>query len=150
MNGEPYSLSDLRDIVVPDPPPVWPPASGVWVVLGLVMAVVLVVCWRLHVAWKRNAYRRAGLVLLGEVGTAHDVSVVLKRVALAVFPRQQVASLHGDDWVAFLNETCSRGHFSGMGVVNSSAQASPQLVERAGIWIRHHRAAEHRAPDGEN
>jgi hypothetical protein len=149
MNGELYSLSDLRDIVVPDPPPVWPPASGVWVVLGVVMVVVLVVSWRLHAAWKRKAYRRAGLALLGEVGTAHDVSVVLKRVALAVFPRRQVASLHGDDWVTFLNGTCSRSHFSEIGLTNSSAQASPQLVELAGIWIRHHRVRKYRAPDGE-
>jgi hypothetical protein len=149
MNGELYSLSDLRDIVVPDPPPLWPPASGVWVALGVVMAVGLVVCWRLHAAWKGNAYRRAGLALLGDGGTAHDVSVVLKRVALAVFPRRQVASLHGDDWVAFLNGTCSRSRFSETGLTNSSAQASPHLVELAGIWIRHHRAPEHRAPDGE-
>lgn len=147
MDGALYSLNDLRDIVVPEPPPWWPPAPGVWVVLAVVLVVAMVVFWRLLSAWKRNAYRRAGLTLLDEVNTARDVSVVLKRVALAVFPREQVASLYGPAWVAFLNATCSRSDLSDTGITDLDAQASPELIERAGLWIRHHRAAEHHAAE---
>jgi hypothetical protein len=150
MINEQYSLENLRDIVVPDPPPFWPPAPGVWVMLGIVTAAVLIVFWRLHVARKRNAYRRAGLGLLEEARTANDISVLLKRVALAVFPREQVASLYGKDWIAFLNRTCSRSHFSEMGATNSNTELSQELIEIAGIWIRHHRIPECQTPDKEH
>ena len=150
MNSEPYSLSNLRDIVVPDPPPFWPPAPGVWVVLGIVTAVVLIVCWRFHAAWKRNAYRRAGLALLGGATSAHGFAVILKRVALAVFPREQVASLYGKDWVAFLNMTCSRSDFSEVRTTDPSAEASQELIALAGIWIRHHRVPGCRTSNAEH
>ena len=150
MNSEPYSLSNLRDIVVPDPPPFWPPAPEVWIVLAIVTAVVLIVCWRLHAVRKGNAYRRAGLALLGDAGTVHDVSVVLKRVALAVFPREQVAPLYGTDWVSFLHSTCARSSLSQIAATDSSVKASQALVELAGFWIRHHRIPERRTANTEH
>ena len=150
MNSEPYSLSNLRDIVVPDPPPLWPPAPGVWVVLGIVTAVVLIVCWRLHAVRKGNAHRRAGLALLGDAGTVHDVSVVLKRVALVVFPREQVAPLYGTDWASFLHSTCARSSLSEIVATDSRVEASPALIELAGFWIRHHRVPECRTAKTEH
>lgn len=143
MTNEMYSLSNLRDIIVPDPPPLWPPAPGLWVLLGIVAAVVLILFLEFHGARKRNAYRRAGLALLEDARTVRDISVLLKRVALAVFPREQVASLYGSDWVLFLNRTCSRGNFSKIGRTDSSAEANQELIELAGIWIRHHHVSEH-------
>jgi hypothetical protein len=150
VNSEQYSLNNLRDIVVPDAPPFWPPSPGVWIALGIVAAVALILCWRFHSTWKCNAYRRAGLALLGGANTARDVSVALKRVALAVFPREQVASLYGKDWVAFLNGTCSRCHFSEIDTTDSGAGASHELIELGGIWIRHHRVLEYRTPNTEH
>jgi hypothetical protein len=142
MDGDQYSLNNLRGIAIPDPPPYWPPAPGVWVALGIVVAIALLVRWRLSVIRRRNAYRKAGLALLGDVRTSYDVSVVLKRVALAAFPREQVASLYGDDWVAFLHKTCPRSYFSAMVPSDASASSSDELVELAEIWIRHHRVPE--------
>jgi len=78
-------------------------------------------------------------MLLGSAETAYDVSVVLKRVALAVFPRDQVASLYGDDWAAFLHKTCPRSYFKALVSSNSNAEPGEDLVELASIWIRHHR-----------
>jgi len=137
-----YSLKNLRDLVIPDPPSYWPPAPGVWIVLGIVVAIVLFVSWRVRAIRGRNAYRKAGLELLGDVGSSHDVAVVLKRVALAVFPREQVASLYGDDWVAFLHRTCPRSYFSALVTSDANDQPDDEVVELAGIWIRHHRAPE--------
>ncbi len=142
MDSEQYSLNNLRDIVVPDPPPFWPPAPGVGVALGIVVVVVLFVGWRLHATRKRNAYRKAGLLLLGGAKTAHDVSVIMKRVALAVFPREQVASLYGDDWVAFLHRTCPRSYFSKMVTTDAGTEADQEFIELASLWIRHHRVPE--------
>lgn len=142
MDSDQYNLNNLRDIVIPDPPPFWPPAPGVWVALGIVVVMVLLVGWRLHAVRKRNAYRKSGLLLLRSAETAHDVSVVVKRVALAVFPREQVASLYGEGWVAFLHRTCPRSYFAALVTSDASAKADEELVELAGIWIRHHRVPE--------
>jgi len=142
MDNESYSLSNLRDIVVPDAPPFWPPAPGMWVALGLVVLALLFVGARAYMARQRNAYRRAGLLLLGDAATAHDVSVIMKRVALAAFPREQVASLYGEKWVAFLRATCPRGHFPETIMTDAGAEPDPALVALAGTWIRHHRVPE--------
>jgi len=139
MDENQYSLSNMRDIVTPDAPPFWPPAPGLWVALAMVAAILLLVAWRLYTVRNRNAYRKAGLMLLGSAETAYDVSVVLKRVALAVFPRDQVASLYGDDWAAFLHKTCPRSYFKALVSSNSNAEPGEDLVELASIWIRHHR-----------
>ena len=78
-------------------------------------------------------------MLLGRAETAYDVSVVLKRVALAVFPREKVASLYGDDWAAFLHKTCPRSYFKPLVSNDSGTEPNEELVELAGTWIRHHR-----------
>ena len=150
MDSEQYSLNNLRDIVLPDPPPFWPPAPGMWVLVAMVMSVVLVAFFLWRTSRKRNAYRRAGLALLGGVSTEHDVSVVLKRVALVVFPREQVASLHGKEWVAFLNRTCSRSHFLELATTDLNSEPGQDLIGLAGTWIRHHRIPDFRTPKTEH
>lgn len=144
MDTDQYSLTNLRDIIVPEPPPFWPPAPGVWIALGIVVVIVFFIGWRIHASRKRNAYRKAGLALMDNVRTSYDVSVVLKRVALAVFPREQVASLYGDDWVAFLHKTCPRSYFSVMVASDVSTPSDEELVELASTWIRHHQVPEAR------
>jgi uncharacterized protein DUF4381 len=145
MDSDQYSLNNLREINIPDAPSFWPPAPGLWVALGIVVALVFLVGWRLRDNRQRNAYRKAGLLLLGDVRSSHDVAVVLKRVALAVFPREQVASLYGDGWVAFLHRTCPRRYFSAMATSDANDEPDDELVELAGTWIRYHRVPETQA-----
>lgn len=142
MDGQAASLQNLRDIVVPQPPPLWPPAPGVWVVLIVVLCALVALFLWWHRARARSAYRRAGLALLDGAGTARDVDVILKRVALAAFPRPRVAPLYGDDWVTFLDSTCSRARFAPIAAAEPGAAATPELRRLAGTWIRHHRATE--------
>jgi len=143
------SLQNLRDIVEPEPPPLWPPAPGVWVVLVVVLAVVLALLLWWRRARAHSAYRRAGLALLLDARTARDVNVILKRVALAVFPRPRVAPLYGDQWVAFLDGTGSGARFASLGAIDPGAEASRTLRSQAGTWIRHHRAPAGGARGGE-
>jgi hypothetical protein len=140
VTGPETSLDRLHDIVVPEPPPLWPPAPGVWVVLVVVLCVVLalILWWRR--ARARNEYRRAGLALLAGALTSREVNVILKRVALAAFPRPRVAPLYGDEWFAFLDSTCSRAHFTAIAPIDPATEVSPELRTMAGTWIRHHRA----------
>jgi hypothetical protein len=133
------SLANLRDIAVPEPPPLWPPAPGVWVLLIVIAVVVtaLIVFWRRR--WVDNAYRRAGLALLADARTHRDVNIVLKRVALAVFPRPEVAPLYGTDWAAFLDHSCPGVRFSSLADVEDDAEATRRVRSLARTWIRRHR-----------
>jgi len=106
----------------------------------------LLVGWRLYETRRRNAYRKAGLLLLDDATTVHDVAVALKRVALAAFPREQVASLTGDEWAAFLHKTCPGSDFSTMVASDSGIEPDQSLIDLAAVWICHHRVPEGRTP----
>ena len=138
--NESADLGNLRDVVVPETPSMWPPADGVWI-LAAVAAGILAV---LFLIWRRSraasAYRRAGLALLADARSSRDLTVVLKRVALAAFPRPVVAPLHGAEWVGFLESTCSRARFALLDSSLPEVDASPEQRDLARTWIRHHRS----------
>jgi hypothetical protein len=163
MTSDPYSLDNLRDIVEPASIPWWPPAPGVWLLLGLVavwMAAGLVLWW---VHWQRQAYRRAGLRELREIAArlGHaperaaaliDLAALLKRVALVAYAREQVSALSGNTWLTFLDRTGGTARFTkgpgavlaavssrpGLAATLDAAQVTP-LVATARDWIRQHR-----------
>lgn len=131
-------LDALHDIVVPPEPPLWPPGDGLWVLLALV-GVSLAAVWRWRRAQQqRNAYRAAGLALLAQADSVHEVSVVLKRVALAAWPRARVAPLQGADWVRFLNATCAHCRFAPESLARPDTPADGALRDQAARWIRRH------------
>ena len=138
---EKYSLNNLRDILPPDAPPLWPLATEAWLLLLILASSAIILIYQRQQAKKRNAYRQAGLALLDGVSTVHDVSVVLKRVALAAYPREQVASLYGEDWATFLHQTCHPRDYSPVLQADPDDPASGEVIELAGDWIKHHRVA---------
>jgi hypothetical protein len=148
VNPQDASLSNLHDIVVPAPPPLFPPAPGVWILLIIAVAVVLALALWWRRARARNAYRRAGLTLLKNARTAREVNIVVKRVALAAFPRSTVAPLWGDAWVAFLDRTCRRARFSSLEEVDADAEASSMMRSMAGTWIQRHDAPTGKTMEG--
>jgi hypothetical protein len=139
MNQEMPSLDNLQDIVLPGPPAIWPPAPGVWVVLVMVVLAGLMLILIIREVRRRGAYRRAGLKLLDQADTVHDVSVSIKRVALAVFSRREVASLYGEEWVSFLNRTCPGCDFGQLSRSELGGQAGMDLFKQARRWVKHHR-----------
>lgn len=147
---EKYSLDKLRDIVPPDAPPLWPLATEAWLLLAMLASVAFILIYQRRQARKREAYRRAGLALLDGVSTVHDVSVVLKRVALAAYPREQVASLYGEDWADFLRQTCHRHDYSLVAQAKPDDPVNAEIIQLAGGWIRHHQVANPLTPVEEN
>ncbi len=97
-------LAGLRPLHTPDPVAWWPLAPGWWL---LIIAVLIVIGWGV-LQYRKGARRRMALALLRGLeqdgAPAGAVNVLLKRYALAAYPRKDVASLTGAAWVAFLRE----------------------------------------------
>jgi hypothetical protein len=130
MNADPGSLENLHDLVMPVPVPWWPPAPG-WFIVSAVLVMVL--GWWLIRAiqqWQSNSYRREALVLLGKIdGSGAELPILIKRVALSAYPRERVASLTGEEWLAFLDQTGHTDAFSaGAGRWLARVAYEPQLT----------------------
>jgi hypothetical protein len=105
------ALANLRDIHLPEAVAFWPPAPGWW----LAGALLIATGWFVH-RWlraRRRSLRRAALRELAAIEAGYAVepdvellatglSTLLRRVAVARFPRRDVAALHGNAWIRFL------------------------------------------------
>ena len=124
MNSpDPASLQNLNDIVLPATVGWWPLAPGWYFLIGLLLITLAWLCYRSLQRWNNNHYRRAALTelqLLEEDtqnaekrdSSLRQLPVLLKRTALSAYPRNQVASLSGDDWYGFLNSQVKKPAFT--------------------------------------
>ncbi len=105
----------LRDLHLPDAIGWWPLAPGWWLVLAMVVAVLVYLAWRLFKRWQFHAPRRYALRELARfeaeyrehrnpVTLGKQLSELLRRGMLAYAPREEVAGLTGDEWLAWLDE----------------------------------------------
>jgi len=161
---DPGSLARLHDIVEPAPVSAWPLAPGAQALVALALVWMAAGCF---LWWRRrraNAYRRVAVRELARLrpslrepstrgGALLELAVLLKRVALAAYPREQVASLTGDAWIRFLDGTVRGSPFAGRpgellaripsapeAVVAEAGEDEMKALERsAARWIRHHR-----------
>lgn len=151
---DPVNLIDLLDRLAEptQPPPVsMTPQTGGWIVVAVIVLLAFVwLVWRGIRARQARAYRRAALAELNRAGDDPvAVAAILRRTALAAWPRRQVASLVGEDWLAFLDRTGGDDAFStGVGRAlitapyrSGEAAPIPGLQDIAGRWVRRHRVA---------
>ncbi len=145
MNDDPAALSHLHDLALPPPIGPWPATIGWWILAAGVGLALIVLAVHLAMAWRRNAYRRAALRELERTETAGELAALLKRTALAAFPRAEVAGLTGTAWRDFLMRTGGTGLAAGLTDIALGARpADPALLRaartEARAWIRRHRA----------
>jgi hypothetical protein len=162
------NLANLHDIVLAPSVPWWPPAPG-WYVLAFVMAAfVIVLVWRARRRWLARRYRMQALTELRAIrldslepaAAAASMMTLLKRTALAAYPRQQVAALSGGDWWSFLDQGVGGEEFrERLGPVTSalvysdarSIDATAADMERLAVaaerWIKSHPSIEPRGKD---
>jgi len=109
-------LAQLHDIHLPAPISWWPLAPGWYIVSAFLIIAVIVIVSLINRQYSRGYAKRQALRELRNIEHQHAidpnsqrssaaVSGLLKRVALAYYPRDQVAGLQGEDWVVFLNQT---------------------------------------------
>lgn len=146
----PENLVSLLDKLVYPPEPeavsLVPQTTGwlVLLVLGLVgMAFLLRFLLIRH---RANTYRRDALAALTRAdGDPVGLARIVRKTALEAFPRVEVAGLYGEEWLAFLDDTCDGAKFvdgPGQFVAHAPYQRT-EPVSQAGIdavryWIAHH------------
>lgn len=139
-------LQHLHDIVLPTPVSWYPQTMAWWFLL---VFFVLVLAWAGHAIytrWQANRYRRLALNQLRRLEAdltipdrrlfaLTEVPVLLKKTVLACWSRSEVASLSGDAWLRFLDESYGgKGFTQGPGRLLPTLAYSPlsnleQLVE---------------------
>lgn len=148
-------LSGLRDIHLPPPPELWPPAPGWWL-----LAVVAVVALGLTLgfafaAWRRGRPRRATVRAIGALRDRHaagessgvlvgELATLVRRAAMIRHQRSRVAGLTGREWLEFLDD--DEHHFTqGDGACLASApyaRSEPvnfdALLAICERWVRRH------------
>lgn len=146
------NLIDLIDQLVeppmPEPIPLTPETAGWWVLAAVLLTALAYGGWRLWLHWQANAYRRAALTALDAAGDdPAAIAEVLRRVALAAYPRTDVAARSGEAWVAFLQDTGGFPATAGPTLIQApyarqSDSDAPNVLRRAAKrWIQTHRAA---------
>lgn len=113
MNPDIESLA-LKDIHLPEAVSWFPPAPGWWIVLSLLLATFI--SYLLYRRYRiRRRLRDEAILLLNciksdfqqhkdPVRFLNEMSRMFRRVTLTLYPRQQVASLSGQEWLDFLTK----------------------------------------------
>lgn len=150
-------LETLAEVQLPDPVGLWPTAPG-WTYVWLVLSV----CGLFWLArycryWWRNRYRRSALRRLAEIESVarqplerlQALAVLLKATALEIYPRPEIAGLHGRAWTDFLNDKAGFDAFDEVAVeILSTRQYRDggdiddadvsRLIESTRSWLQRH------------
>ncbi len=158
-------LDQLAPNILPQPTGAWPPAIGWWF-LGLLILGLLIGLTLLVVRWyRRNRYRRDALARLAAIEARFaqiqdqkqliiQCNHLLKFTALKVWPRKKVASLHGEQWLAFLDSSLKSPLLqkgAGKDLLagpysreeSLSGLDSERLISTVRTWIKRHKAGPH-------
>jgi len=151
------SLQNLNDIALPGPVAWWPLAWGWYVLLGIGVVVLVTLAVRQWRRWQRNRYRRQALRELSSIrdkssgDSLQQLPVLLKRAALSVWDREEVAALNGRAWHRFLDDSAGMDRFcsgagdtldqlayAGAGASLPADPALKQLLDAAEVWLKQH------------
>ena len=146
-------VAGLIDIPLPAAVSLWPQTWASWIAITLlIFGLTAAIIWLVR-RWHANRYRRAALAELDVIMQAPQPNIgalelLLRRTALAEFPREKIAPLSGAAWLSFLDKTYDGQEFSrGAGRAFALAPYAPTpagdiapLAELVRRWIRTHHA----------
>ncbi|AJI75207.1 DUF4381 domain-containing protein [Francisella noatunensis] len=149
-------LAQLKDIYLPARVSQWwPLAYGWWLLLGLIVLTFIIFLIILHFRKKRNSYKDSIVNDFRRTieetqqnkpkEALQNISVYLKRVALQKFPNQEIKTLHGEQWLEFLDSKMKKQNFKNTKanmLVNSyraielDRQTLNEILTVAEQWLR--------------
>lgn len=152
--AEVEALAQLKDIHLPEAVGWWPPAPGWYGVMVVIFGLIVLITLLAYRRYLNAQAKKQALVLLKTYIVQYEkdrntqlmsarVSELLKRVALVYFPRHQVASIHGQEWIDFLSKTGKKIDFEPVKTMlldlpfkpNDKTNLDPLLI-RAKLWIQ--------------
>ncbi|MGZ5011280.1 MAG: DUF4381 domain-containing protein [Methylobacter sp.] len=147
-------ILDLKDIHEPEAIGWWPPAIGWWVLALAIPLLIIFLVWFYKRLTRKTAIKTANKILAQiKQDTSRDnhqklcdLSVLIRRVAISVSPRDKAAGLTGRQWLAFLDRSVAGLPFSeGVGQLLADApyrKTQPteleisQLVTLCEDWLK--------------
>lgn len=110
----------LKDIHLPPAIGWWPPAIGWWLVALLVPLLIAGLWWMYNRLTRRGAIKSAQKLLLqlkqdntqDNFAKLRQLSVLMRRVAISVYSRPATASITGDAWLTFLDNSLQGTEFT--------------------------------------
>ncbi len=135
----------LQPILLPATPSWFPLAWGWWAMLAAVVTTLL--CIVLYLRWRTHRLRakRTALKLFEKPIVAHTPSSaieLLRQAALCYFPRETIASLHGEKWYQFLDlqlgeaRFCNKMHEWQAALYQSKrSELDAELINDCKIWV---------------
>lgn len=130
----------LRDIHIPEAIGLWPPAIGWWI-LAVLIPLTLYLSYKLfkHLTRKTALKAVKKHIKALEINTELDdkqklieLSSLMRRTAVAIFPKEDAASLTRDEWLDFLDNKQSNTSFNteiGQLLIDAAYRKSPDLNE---------------------
>ena len=115
-------MPQLKDIHLPGDPSIWPLALGWWILLVMLAGLFIWFVLKLKKYLNTQKHKRMLLEEFAQLeqklktapNKTHitETNIFLRRLALAYYPNKKVASLTGNDWLSFLDESGNTQNFS--------------------------------------
>lgn len=126
----------LKDIHLPEPVSIWPPAPG-WIALAVLLPLLIALLIYSYNRLKQQTVLKSAAKLLAGIRTENSadsrqtleaLSALLRRVAISTTGRADVAGLNGAAWLAYLDTPFPDAPFSqGIGSCLADAHYRPTL-----------------------
>jgi hypothetical protein len=110
----------LRDVQIPAAISWWPPAIGWWI-LAILIPLSLYLLFKLYRRLTRKTALKAAKkylqalqqdTSLSELEKLQALSKLMRRTAISLYPRNDVAGLVGSEWLTFLDKSMPAAQFN--------------------------------------
>jgi len=146
-------ITDLGSLIEPDPIKFSFETTGWYVLLILIIISISVLFYRWLKKYQSNAYRREALKEITNfqkqpiISSVDNIMILLKKVAMHAYGRQEVASLTGETWYSYLESKGKNTAFMKIGqrIAENIYEEKPmenktldELVVLSKRWIKTH------------